>query len=139
MGKIKKHWLLSFNGLLSFLLVVLGFGACEENRKDMYGMPPARFSVKANVLDEKNKPIEGIKVDIKTNRKHNTLIESGFTNSNGIFETEIHSNEVNIVCTDIDGEKNGTFKKDSVQADISDEKDLKFEFTIHLKEENDAR
>lgn len=136
MGRTKKNWLLFCNKVLSFFLLLLGFSACsEEERKDMYGMPPAKFSVKANVLDEENNPLKGIKVDIKADSKANYGIESGVTDANGIFETKVYLDKVNIVCTDIDGEKNGTYKKDSVQADISKEENLAYEFTIRLKED----
>ena len=134
MGKIKKHWLLSFNKLLSFMLLLLGFASCEEERKDMYGMPPARFSVKANVLNEKNEPLEGIRVDIKTNDEGNHIIESGLTDSKGILELKSYYDKVNIVCTDINNEENGTYEKDSVQTDISKAEGLKYEFQIKLKE-----
>lgn len=134
MGKIKKHWLLSFNKLLSFILLLLGFASCDEHRKDMYGMPPARFSVKANVINEKNQPLEGIRVDIKTNDEVNHILASGLTNSQGILEIKTEYDKVNIVCTDIRDAENATYEKDSVQTDISKSENLRYEFLITLKE-----
>lgn len=116
------------------MLLLLGFASCDEERKDMYGMPPAKFSVKANVLDQKNEPIKGIRVDIKTNDEANHTIESGLTDSDGVFEVKTYYNKVNIVCTDIRDTENVIYEKDSVQTDISKAEDLKYEFTISLKE-----
>ena len=134
MGIIKKHWLLSFNKLLSFILLLLGFTSCDEERKEMYGMPPARFSVKANVINEKNQPLEGIRVDIKTNDEANHILASGLTNSQGILEIKTEYDKVNIVCTDIRDPENATYEKDSVQTDISKSENLRYEFLITLKE-----
>lgn len=136
MKKTKRTWLAVFNRLLSLLLLLLGFGSCGDDNGGgmvMYGMPPAKYSVKANVLDETNKPIEGIRVSVKTNKYDNHTIGGGLTNAQGIFEDRVYEPDVNVVCEDVDGEANGVFEKDSVQADISKLDDSRFEFTIKLK------
>jgi len=136
MARTKKYWLTSFNKLLSFVLIALGFNACDDKyMKAMYGMPPARYSVKANVLNEANQPISGIRVDVKDNEYGNYIVESGLTNSKGIYETSTYPEKINVVCTDIDGDSNGSYKKDSVQIDFSKEETLDYEFTIKLKKE----
>lgn len=50
MKALRNNWLPFFNRLLSLLLALLGFGSCNDG-KVMYGMPPAKYDVKANVVD----------------------------------------------------------------------------------------
>ena len=56
-----------------FLFALLGFGAvaCDNGSMDdvvaEYGCPHINFSLKARVVDEAGKPIEGIEVQTKNN------------------------------------------------------------------------
>lgn len=123
MGRTKRNWLLFYNKMLSFFLLLLGFSACSDEDKDeeillMYGPPPVNFSVKTQVVNENDKPIEGIQVDIKTDDEQGFIIKSGLTDSKGWYETKINNPHINIVFTDVDGEKNGTYEKDSVQTNL---------------------
>lgn len=134
----RKTWLPFLNKLLSLLLVLLGFNSCDSEDDGggmllMYGMPPVKYSVKANVLDEANKPIEGIRVRVKSEAYGNHTMTEGLTNAKGVFEGHVYEELINVVCEDIDGDKNGTFEKDSLQADVSEMKGPHYEFVIKLK------
>jgi len=113
--------------MLSLVLLLLGFSACSDDDTDtddgggfrlMYGPPPVTFNVKTQVVDHNDKPITGIQVDIKTDDEWGNLLYSGSTNSKGIYETKLGYGRINIVFTDVDGEKNGSFEKDSVQTNL---------------------
>lgn len=136
MKLLKNTWLYFFNRLLSLSLFLLGFGSCGEEGGTglvMYGMPPAKYDVKANVLDENSKPVAGILVEVKAEKYGNYIMTSGLTNANGVFVDKVYEGCVNVVCEDVDGDANGLFENDSIQADISAMEDSRFEFTIKLK------
>lgn len=137
MKEVKKRWLPFFNKLLSFFLVLLGFSSCDaSDSPDMYGSPPADFAFKLSVLDEQEQPIEGIRVDVKMNNKEYPIVmRSGLTNKQGVYEDLIGDWDINVVCTDVDGDKNGSFKKDSIQAKVSDTEDHKLNLIVKLKNE----
>ena len=48
----KKRWLHFYNRILSGVLVLLGFNACDGTGADEYGTPYCRFEIKGKVLDE---------------------------------------------------------------------------------------
>lgn len=121
MGKFKRNGLYLYNRILSLVLILLGFSACSNDDEDdnlrlMYGHPPVTFSVKTQVVDENNKPIEGIQVAIKTD--NNRILKSGLSDAKGEYATGIAYDQINIVYSDIDGDKNGAFKNDSVQVNL---------------------
>jgi putative lipoprotein (rSAM/lipoprotein system) len=135
MKDLKKTGLSVFNRLLSLALALLGFGSCSflETRDGpvMYGMPPDKYEVKAKVLDKENKPIRGIRVEVKAEKYSNHIMADGSTDANGVFVDRVYENHVNIVCEDTDGDKNGgVFEKDSIRADVSKQVDF---LTIQLK------
>jgi len=65
---MKMKFLSLFSKILSFLLIFLGFSACDGNDDDgggtvcMYGTPTAKFIVKGQVVDEENNAVSGLKV-----------------------------------------------------------------------------
>jgi putative lipoprotein (rSAM/lipoprotein system) len=141
MKTLKKNWLFFFNRLLSLALTILGFNSCGcKNACDcgnggmlMYGMPPAKYDIKANVRDTDDKPIQGIRVSIKAEEYNNNVMRYGLTDKNGVFACEVYQGRVNVVCEDIDSRENGLFESDSIQDDISTKDDFRLEFTIRLK------
>jgi putative lipoprotein (rSAM/lipoprotein system) len=137
MKTLKKTRLSVFNKLLSLALALLGFGSCSylyngpEEEPSMYGMPPAKYEVKAKVLDKENKPIRGIRVEVKAEKYGNHIMTNGSTDANGVFVSKVYDNHVKIVCEDTDGDKNGgVFEKDSISVDVSKQVDF---LTIKLK------
>ena len=52
MKEERKQWLHFYNRILSGVLVLLGFNACDGTGADEYGTPYCRFEIKGKVLDE---------------------------------------------------------------------------------------
>ena len=99
-----------FQWLISSTLAVLGFSACDFQEPAMYGTPIASYSIKAKVLDSKQKPIPEIKVRITDN---GFPIDSLYTNATGevLFEFgDCMCNVIGVECEDVDGDKNGNFE-----------------------------
>lgn len=119
----KNTTLLSItNRALSGILVLLGFSACSSGESPcMYGTPYALHTIKGKVEDQSGKAIKGIRVisNIKNYwiRQDTILsdIKGEFTFTNEIVDTNV---TYKLVCTDIDGSNNGSFKEDSVNVDF---------------------
>ena len=115
------------NKALSALLVLLGFSACTGgiggNREEpcMYGMPYVKHSIKGKVENQSGVPIKGIRIicSIKNNwMPQDTLlsdIKGEFTLIKQLIEPDV---TYKLVCTDIDGTDNGSYKEDSVNVDF---------------------
>lgn len=56
MKRGKKQRLLAYNGLMSSVLALLGFAACDENGKGTmrceYGTPYAEYEIKGKVMNQ---------------------------------------------------------------------------------------
>ena len=61
----KKRWLHFYNRILSGVLVLLGFNACDGTGADEYGTPYCRFEIKGKVLDELREPVKDARVIVK--------------------------------------------------------------------------
>ena len=100
--------------LLYMLLALLGISAtgCDFMRVE-YGVPHVHFNLKARVVDEAGKPIEGIEARVKQSwGDYNMPFENrtGVTNYLGEIDAHTanaHSMEHTIVFLDPDGEANG--------------------------------
>ena len=100
--------------LLYMLLALLGISAtgCDFMRVE-YGVPHVHFNLKARVVDEAGKPIEGIEARVKESwGDYNMPFENrtGVTNYLGEIDahtSNMHSMEHTIVFLDPDGEANG--------------------------------
>ena len=100
--------------LLYILLALLGISAtgCDFMRVE-YGVPHVHFNLKARVVDEAGKPIEGIEARVKQSwGDYNMPFENrtGVTNYLGEIDAHTanaHSMEHTIVFLDPDGEANG--------------------------------
>ena len=109
--------------LLYMLLALLGISAtgCDFMRVE-YGVPHVHFNLKARVVDEAGKPIEGIEARVKNG--HNNY-ETPFENRTGVTnylgEIDARSWDLfnEIIFIDSDGEANGG-KFESKTVDISD-------------------
>ena len=112
--------------LLYMLLALLGISAtgCDFMRVE-YGVPHVHFNLKARVVDEAGKPIEGIEARVKRSwGDYNMPFENrtGVTNYLGEIDAHTanaHSMEHIIVFVDPDGEANGG-KFESKTVDISE-------------------
>ena len=129
--------------LCAAVLALLGFASCEKfNEKYIdypveYGTPSVDFKVKGTVTDEASKPLEGIRVIVRTefdnhpNPRQSYLDDLGRYHAYGGDDTiytdvkgRYESNELNTVAIasqqvyfdDVDGAAGGgAFKSDSVQ------------------------
>jgi putative lipoprotein (rSAM/lipoprotein system) len=95
-----------------FLLSLLGFGtiACDNvSMKDVvaeYGCPHINFSLKARVIDEAGKPIEGIEVQTKDN----AFYADNYSDAEGNIDLKVGMwpvTNIDLVFTDVDGAENG--------------------------------
>ena len=109
--------------LLYMLLALLGVSAtgCDFVMEE-YGVPYVHFNLKARVVDEAGKPIEGIEARVKNG--HNNY-ETPFENRTGVTnylgEIDARSWDIfnEIIFIDPDGEANGG-KFESKTVDIGD-------------------
>lgn len=110
--------------LLYFLLALLGISATGCMRVE-YGSPHVNFNLKARVVDEAGKPIEGIEARVKVgwgDYYQHFDNRTGVTNYLGEIDahtSDMHSMGHTIIFLDPDGEANGG-KFESKTVDISD-------------------
>lgn len=110
--------------LLYMLLALLGFGTtgCGFGAVE-YGVPHVHFNLKARVVDEAGKPIEGIEARVKESwNDYETPFENRTGITNYLGEIDAHTSsmfniEHTIVFLDPDGEANGG-KFESKEVDI---------------------
>ena len=95
-----------------FLFALLGFGAvaCDNGSMDdvvaEYGCPHINFSLKARVVDEAGKPIEGIEVQTK----NNDFYTDNYSDAEGNIDLNVSmwpDTNIDLVFTDVDGVENG--------------------------------
>jgi putative lipoprotein (rSAM/lipoprotein system) len=95
-----------------FLLALLGFGtiACDNGSMDdvvaEYGCPHINFSLKARVIDEAGKPIEGIEVQTK----NNAFYMDNYSDAEGNIDLQVSmwpDTNIDLIFTDVDGKENG--------------------------------
>jgi putative lipoprotein (rSAM/lipoprotein system) len=97
--------------LIYFLLTLLGFGAwsCNSDWGDVvaeYGCPNMTFSLKARVVDEAGKPIEGIEVQTK----NNAFYMDNYSDAEGNIDLQVSmwpDTNIDLIFTDVDGKENG--------------------------------
>ena len=125
--------------LCAAVLALLGFASCEKfnDIRCEYGTPSVDFKVKGTVTDETSKPLEGIRVIVRTNYDNFPTPQESFVDDLGRYHvyggddtlyTDVkgryESHELNSVFIasqkvyfdDVDGGKNGgAFESDSVE------------------------
>lgn len=127
-------------GLLSTLLVLLGFSSCDKLGALEYGSPYVDFQVKGQVTDESGKPIEGIRVTIENetygfsvnqdNMWKHSFADTVYTDADGRFAShEIEAGYIHgkIFFEDIDGPANGSFLPDSANLEDLEQKQIEDE------------
>lgn len=114
-----------YSRLISFCLVLLGFGSCAGwvDPVDEYGSPSAKYKVIGKVVssDEEKTPIKNIRVVITEDMdesKYSYLTgDTVFTNAEGKFEvirSNFAYNKLKLKLQDVDGETNKQFE-DQIQ------------------------
>ena len=94
-----------------FLLALLGVGAgaCDNGWDDVvaeYGCPHMNFSLKARVIDEAGKPIEGIEVQTR----NGAFYMDNFSDAEGNIDLTASmwpNTNIDVIFTDVDSEENG--------------------------------
>ena len=111
------------NRIFYLLLTLLGVSVSGCMRVE-YGTPHVHFNLKARVIDEAGKPIEGIEARAKSNYSESGIpFENRSGESNYLGEIDavsgsMHSIEHEVIFIDPDGEANGG-KFESKVMDIS--------------------
>ena len=111
--------------LLYILLGLFGFGLSSCEMRTEYGVPHVHFNLKARVVDEAGKPIEGIEARVKESwNNYETPFENRTGITNYLGEIDAHTSSVfniehTIVFLDPDGEANGG-KFETKSVDISE-------------------
>ncbi len=137
MKTLQKQWRKACNRVLGTVLVLLGFSACTNYLDDdddpgkmicMYGVPSAQYNVKGKVIDADTKQaIPGIRVisgriGISDGKEWLTYYpDTVYTDTKGKFETvrrDHPAEKYRFIWEDVDGESNGSYKKDSIDVDI---------------------
>jgi len=134
---MKTKLLKLYSGILSSLLVFLGFTACSSDDDGSgpmveYGTPSAMYKVKGTVVssDENKEAIKGIRaVMILTNDgKEYHSGDTIFTDNEGKFDLKLiefpmQKVTFNLKLDDVDGEANGSFES-KIQAVEFDDSEL---------------
>ncbi len=103
------------------MMVLLGFNGCSGETPCMYGSPYALHTIKGKVENNSGTAIKGIQVICNAKNswiKPDTLL----SNQNGefIFKSEPTFAEATykLICKDIDGGTNGSYKNDSTEIEF---------------------
>lgn len=126
---MKKIVLTTYTKIIAWFLGIAGFATgCEINSPvPEYGVPSADFRAKGTVTDAvNNKPIPNIRVIGKA--IHGQDADTVFTDANGNYTVDMQDMfgfPVKIYAEDVDGEKNGAFRTDSLLIEQRDAKQVK--------------
>ena len=149
----KRKCIRGTNWALAGLMSLLGFSGCDgiinddEGGMVEYGSPYAKYEFKGKVTDAANNPIQGIKVEVEgdwSTTKNNFHPFYGLdditTTADGTFKVNATESTYALVkfrATDVDGEANGLYKKDSVIVTLKkdDFKDGERWFNGHVSKE----
>ncbi len=101
------------------LLSMLGFSGCDENIMGTlceYGVPHCDFKVDLTVMDESGKAVKGIRVvpSERLTYDKDTLYTDVNGKVVGNYDRVWPYDEVKFYFDDVDGEANGSFKRDSL-------------------------
>ena len=101
------------------LLTMLGFSSCGEKvwySPDEYGTPICDFKVDLTVVDESGKAVKGIRVvpSERLTYDKDTLYTDENGKAIGTYDRAWPNDEVKFYFDDVDGESNGSFKRDSL-------------------------
>lgn len=131
MNTLYKHFLKKVNWLLAGLLALLGFGqmGCDKMYPVEYGTPHATYALKGKVVDEQNRPIPRIQVQIQSQDGLRdpfayAPVDTIYTDEQGNFAWEIDffSPVFQVTSDDTDEEANGGwFDSDTLEVNFSGE------------------
>lgn len=120
--EIKRYTLKGVNWALAGLLAMLGISCSGENGMNGHDTPTATYSIKRKVVNKQGVGIPNIGISIASNINDETYMPIKESNVNsvtaakGSFIKEFSTppaSKIRIYVTDSDGDKNGTYAKDS--------------------------
>ncbi len=124
MQQLSNYLNKSWTQLLSGLLMMLGFSACNwedpENDPDtvicMYGTPTATFSIKGKVMNQDQQALSGIRI-IVANREKCQQATTNFTPDHPVVSTPVNDT----IYTDLEGKftwHDGTLPSDTIRYEL---------------------
>ena len=123
----RREFIKKMNWALAGILGMMGFAGCDVIQpKEEYGTPHADYTVKGTVVNKATKkPIEGIRVRYDDSSQMFQAPNHVLTNTKGEFKLSNQFFPENykilpVVVEDIDGEKNGSFKSETLQVNFKD-------------------
>lgn len=101
------------------LLSMLGFSGCDENISGTlceYGTPHCDFKIDLTVVDESGKAVKGIRVapSERLTYDKDTLYTDENGKAVGSYDNAWPYDEIKFYFDDVDGDANGSFKRDSL-------------------------
>ena len=111
----------TYGNILAAILAWLGI-SCNQWGVEKYGTPSATYKAKGVVVSETDgAPIEGIRAVLKYQTSDTWEMDVVHTNGKGVFNLKTYDGYGNLYVelTDIDGDKNGSFRDTTVVADFS--------------------
>jgi putative lipoprotein (rSAM/lipoprotein system) len=123
MKKYFRPFIKGTDWVLSGLLTLLGFPGCSVFNPgvDEYGTPYASYTFQGRVSNESGEPVPDIKIEVTTGYEQGGY--PALSNAEGHYSVQVQafpSKEFAIIASDIDGEKNGAYRNDTVPVAISD-------------------
>ncbi|MDR2764128.1 MAG: radical SAM-associated putative lipoprotein [Tannerella sp.] len=122
MKKNFRPFIKGTNWALSGLLTLLGFPGCSVFHADApeYGVPHASYTFRGRVSNESGEPVPDIKIEVARYEQEGY---PALSNAEGRYSVQVQafpSEEFAIIASDIDGEKNGAYRNDTIPVAISD-------------------
>lgn len=125
MKNINHKSLKLVNRWIAGILAIFGFSGCNNNDEPaMYGTPLAVYHLSGKVQNSSKEGLPNIKLEtqILSGVGFDSLPDTVITNSEGDFQTSFEwfpTQKIRIIATDIDGDKNGIYTKDSIDIVLS--------------------
>ncbi|MDL2231267.1 radical SAM-associated putative lipoprotein [Porphyromonadaceae bacterium OttesenSCG-928-L07] len=113
--------------ILSFFLILLGFASCDDEGEERceYGVPSAKFKVKAKVVSE-GTPIKNIRAILSESGDKYPFPDTAYSNNEGEIDLQAYGFPTNtnfdLILDDIDGKENGSFQSDTVSVHFTNPK-----------------
>ncbi|MDR3261317.1 MAG: radical SAM-associated putative lipoprotein [Tannerella sp.] len=118
MKKIYRPLIKGTNWALAGLLTLLGFSGCTNDKVE-YGTPYAEYTIEGTVTNEAGEPVPDIKIE--TTAPYAGMQNPALSNESGHYSAKLGSTQtIQVIASDIDGEKNGAYQNDTIQVAIDD-------------------
>lgn len=101
-------------------LALLGFSACDNDTREMYGTPTGTFQIKGEVTDENGDPVEDADVEVKEvyNSGKARIVAKGKTNKEGDYSIEQDGKPLSTVRVVCQPTKASALEADSTETNL---------------------